>query len=79
MGKSRIRVNALSPGPILTRAGQGLADFDELLREAQRRSPLHETPLIADVRRDGGLSVSDGARHVTGNIAFIDGGTHVMG
>jgi enoyl-[acyl-carrier protein] reductase I len=79
MGKSHIRVNALSPGPILTRAGNGIADFDELMREAQRKSPLHETSLIADVGAMAAFLVSDGARHVTGNIAFIDCGTHVMG
>ena len=80
MGKSHIRVNALSPGPILTRAAGGLAEFDELLREAQRKSPLHETPLIADdVGAMAAFLVSDGARYITGNITFIDCGTHVMG
>ena len=79
MGKSRIRVNVLSPGPILTRAAGGLADFDELMREAQRKSPLHETPLIADVGAMAAFLVSDGAGHITGNVTFIDCGTHVMG
>jgi len=79
MGKSRIRVNVVSPGPILTRAGSGLADFDELLREAQRKSPLRETPQIDDVGALAAFLVSDGARHITGNVAFIDCGTHVMG
>jgi len=80
MGKSHIRVNALSPGPILTRASGGLAGFEELIREAQRKSPLHDTPLIADdIGAVAAFLVSDGARHVTGNVTFIDCGTHVMG
>jgi enoyl-[acyl-carrier protein] reductase I len=79
MGKSRIRVNVLSPGPILTRAAGGLADFEEVLREAQRKSPLHETPLIGDVGAIAAFLVSDGARHITGNVTFIDSGSHVMG
>jgi enoyl-[acyl-carrier protein] reductase I len=79
LGKSHIRVNALSPGPILTRAAGGLADFEELLREARCKSPLHETPLIADVGAIAAFLVSDGARHITGNVTFIDCGTHVMG
>jgi enoyl-[acyl-carrier protein] reductase I len=79
LGKSRIRVNTLSPGPILTRAAGGLADFEEVLREAQRKSPLHETPGIADVGAMAAFLVSDAARHITGNITFIDSGTHVMG
>ena len=80
MGKSHIRVNALSPGPILTRAAGGLAEFDVLLREAQRKSPLHETPLIVDdIGAAAAFLVSDGARYITGNITFVDCGTHVMG
>jgi len=79
MGKRHIRVNALSPGPILTRAAGGLADFDELICEAQRKSPSHETPTIDDVGAMAAFLVSDGARHITGNITFIDCGTHIMG
>ncbi len=79
MGKSHIRVNALSPGPILTRASGGLADFEEVLREARCKSPLQETPLIADVGAIAAFLVSDGARHITGNVTFIDCGTHVLG
>jgi enoyl-[acyl-carrier protein] reductase I len=79
MGKSRIRVNALSPGPILTRAAGGLADFEDVLRDAQRKSPLHETPHIDDVGAMAAFLVSDGARHITGNVTFIDGGAHVLG
>jgi len=79
MGKSHIRVNALSPGP-LRRAAGGLAEFDELMREAQRKSPFHDTPLIADdVGAAAAFLVSDGARYITGNITFVDCGTHVMG
>ena len=80
MCKSHIRVNVLSPGPILTRAAGGLADFEKLLREAQRKAPLHEKPLSADdVGAMAAFLVSDGARHITGNVTFIDCGTHVLG
>jgi enoyl-[acyl-carrier protein] reductase I len=79
LGKSQIRINALSPGPILTRAAAGLADFDELIREAQRKSPIRETPTIDDVGAMAAFLVSDGARHVTGNITFIDCGAHITG
>jgi len=49
------------------------------MRDAQRKSPLHETPLIADVGAPATFLASDGARHITGNVAFIDCGTHVLG
>lgn len=79
MGKCHIRVNALSPGPILTRAAGGLADFDNLIREAQRRAPSHEMPTIEDVGAMAAFLVSDEARHITGNVTFIDCGYHIMG
>jgi enoyl-[acyl-carrier protein] reductase I len=50
-----------------------------LLRAARCKSPLQETPLIADVGAIAAFLVSDGARHITGNVTFIDCGTHVMG
>ena len=78
MGRQHIRVNALSPGPILTRAAGGLADFDELIREAQQKSPSHEKPTLDDVGAMAAFLVSDDARHITGNITFIDCGTHIM-
>jgi enoyl-[acyl-carrier protein] reductase I len=42
LGKNKIRVNALSPGPIATRAAGGIAHFDELLELAKQKSPQHE-------------------------------------
>lgn len=79
MGKRHIRVNALSPGPIMTRAAGGLANFDELIREVRQKSPGHETPTIDDVGAMAAFLASDGARHITGNITFIDCGAHIMG
>ena len=79
MGKSRIRVNALSPGPIMTRAASGLTNFSELINEEQRKSPSHEIPTIDDVGAMAAFLVSDDGRHITGNITFIDCGIHVLG
>jgi enoyl-[acyl-carrier protein] reductase I len=63
----------------MTRAASGLADFDELIRDAERKSPSHETPTIDDVGAMAAFLASDAARHITGNITYIDCGTHVMG
>jgi enoyl-[acyl-carrier protein] reductase I len=78
LGRRCIRVNVLSPGPILTRAAGGIADFAGFIREARRKSPSHETPTTEDVGAMAAFLVSDEARHITGNVTFIDCGSHIM-
>jgi enoyl-[acyl-carrier protein] reductase I len=78
LGSKGIRVNALSPGPILTRAASGLANFDTLINDAKLKSPDHAIPTIEDVGAMAAFLVSDSARHITGNVTFIDCGFHVM-
>lgn len=79
LGRNQIRVNALSPGPILTRAASGIAGFGQLIQEAEKRSPEHEQPTIFDVGASAAFLVSDDAKHITGNVTFIDSGYHIMG
>ena len=78
MGKKCIRVNALSPGVIMTRAASGIPNFDQLIDKENRKSPSHENATIEDVGAMAAFLVSDDARHINGNIMFIDCGTHVM-
>lgn len=79
LGPRRIRVNALSPGPISTRAASGIAHFDELVQLARDRSPAHETACIDCVGAYATFLASDAARLVTGSVAFVDAGFNVMG
>jgi len=79
LGSRRIRVNAVSPGPLGTRAASGLDHFDELLGDAWSRAPEHLLARIDDVGSVAAFLVSDGARLVTGNVEFVDAGYHVMG
>ena len=79
LGSRRIRVNAVSPGPLGTRAASGLAHFDELLGDAWSRAPEHMLARIDDVGSVAAFLVSDAARLVTGNVEFVDAGYHVMG
>ncbi|WP_417808354.1 enoyl-ACP reductase FabI [Thioclava sp.] len=75
---SGIRVNSLSPGPIQTRAASGIAHFDSLMEKAVSKAPAHRLVTIEDVGAMAAFLVSDGARSVTGDILYIDGGYHVI-
>lgn len=78
LGPKGIRVNALSPGPLQTRAASGINHFDELIDEARSRAPQRRLVTIEDVGNMAVGLVSDQARNVTGNISYIDAGYHVM-
>lgn len=78
LGEKQIRVNALSPGPIATRAAGGIAHFDELLKAARLHSPEHANICIDCVGAYARFLASDDARLVTGSIAFVDAGFNIM-
>jgi enoyl-[acyl-carrier protein] reductase I len=78
LGPQGIRVNALSPGPLKTRAASGIDDFDALIDEARVRAPERRFVTIEDVGAMAVGLVSDYARNVTGNIEYVDAGYHVM-
>lgn len=79
LGEQNIRVNALSPGPIKTRAASGLAHFDELMAQAADRAPLGTLTTIEDTGAYAAFLASDAARHVTGQTVFIDAGYAIRG
>ncbi|MFO1312993.1 MAG: enoyl-ACP reductase FabI [Burkholderiales bacterium] len=78
LGPRGIRVNAVSPGPIRTRAASGIREFDELFAEARRRAPLPREVEIDDVGSLCAFLVSDAARGITGDVHYIDGGYHIL-
>jgi enoyl-[acyl-carrier protein] reductase I len=79
LGPAGIRVHALSPGPIRTRAAGGLGRFDDLVAESGARTPIGRLATIDDVGELAAFLVSDAARALTGDTLFVDGGRHVMG
>ncbi|WP_036174427.1 enoyl-ACP reductase FabI [Massilia sp. 9096] len=79
LGDRRIRVHALSPGRIGTRAASGLAHFDQLLGDVWARAPQHMLARLDDIGNVAAFLASDGARMLTGNVEYVDGGFHVMG
>ncbi|SLN66249.1 enoyl-ACP reductase FabI [Oceanibacterium hippocampi] len=78
LGPKNIRVNVISPGPVMTRAGSGIAHFDELIEKARQRAPTQRLVSIEDVGNMAMGLVSDLSRNVSGNIAYVDAGFHVV-
>ena len=78
LGPKGIRVNALSPGPIETRAASGIAHFDTLIDEARSRAPKRHLVTVEEVGALATFLVSGYAHSVTGNVAYVDAGHHVM-
>lgn len=78
LGTRNIRVNALSPGPLRTRAASGIDHFDELIDDATQRAPLHRLVTIEEVGDLCAFYASDKARSISGNVAYIDAGHHVV-
>jgi enoyl-[acyl-carrier protein] reductase I len=79
LGPSGIRVHAISPGPIRTRAGSGLAHFDELLDRAADRAPARHRLSIEDVGAATAFLATDFAKLITGETVYVDGGYHILG
>ena len=79
LGKTGIRVNAISAGPIKTLAASGISDFRYILRWNEYNSPLRRTVTIEDVGASGMYLLSDLARGVTGEVHHVDSGYHVQG
>jgi enoyl-[acyl-carrier protein] reductase I len=78
LGPMKIRVHAVSPGPIKTRAASGLKDFDALVEAAAVRAPLHELVDIMDVGYACAYLASPFARRLTGETLCVDGGMNIM-
>ena len=80
-GKDRIRVNAVSAGPLLTKAAGAIPGFEELGHTWERMAPIHWDPTnsVRDVA-DGVLYLlGNRSRKVTGQVLYVDGGANVMG
>lgn len=78
LGPKGIRVHAISPGPLATRAASGIPEFDSLLEKAQRKSPARELVSIDDVGAATAFLAHDAARLITGQVIYIDGGYHII-
>lgn len=79
LGPQNIRVNALSPGPVMTRAASGLSHFDTLMEKAASAAPIHTLVSIEQIGEATAFLVSDKSRHITGQTIYIDNGYSIHG
>ena len=78
LGGQNIRVHAISPGPLKTRAASGLKDFDLLLNEAAQRAPLGELVDIMDVGYTCAFLATPYAKRLSGSTLYVDGGVNIV-
>jgi enoyl-[acyl-carrier protein] reductase I len=79
LGRNRIRVNAISAGPIKTLAASGIGDFRYILKWNELNSPLRRTVTIEEVGDSALYLLSNLGRGVTGEIVHVDAGYHIVG
>ena len=78
LGPKGIRVHAISPGPLATRAASGIPEFDELLDKAKSKAPVRSLVSIDDVGVATAFLAHDAAKLITGETLYVDGGYHII-
>jgi enoyl-[acyl-carrier protein] reductase I len=78
LGPKGIRVHAISPGPLATRAASGIPEFDELLDKAKVKAPARSLVSIDDVGVATAFLAHDAAKLITGETLYVDGGYHII-
>lgn len=78
MGQKKIRVNAISAGPVKTLAAAGIRDFRTMLAAAEEKTPLKENITAEDVGALAAFLCGPGGRHITGATMYVDSGAHIM-
>jgi enoyl-[acyl-carrier protein] reductase I len=79
LGKQRVRVNAISAGPIRTLAAAGVSGFKTMYRQFMDVAPLHENITIEDVGNTAVYLCSDLSARTTGEVVFVDSGYNILG
>jgi enoyl-[acyl-carrier protein] reductase I len=79
LGKKKIRVNAISAGPVKTLAAAGIRDFRTMLAAAEEKTPLQENISAEDVGALAAFLCSPMGKHITGATLYVDSGAHIMG
>jgi len=79
LGKRKIRVNAISAGPIKTLAARGISGLSEMLKSHAERAPLQRNVDVNEVGATGAFLASDASSGITGEVIHVDCGYNIMG
>ncbi len=79
LGKRKIRVNAISAGPIRTLAARGISGLSEMLKSHAERAPLQRNVDVNEVGATGVFLASDASSGITGEVIYVDCGYNIMG
>ncbi|QLH41075.1 MAG: enoyl-ACP reductase FabI [Defluviicoccus sp.] len=79
LGEKGIRINIISPGPVMTRAASGIDRFDELLEQTKQRAPTRRLVTADEVGTATAVLACNWAKIVTGETLYMDGGYNIMG
>lgn len=79
LGPRRIRVNAVSAGPVKTASARAVKDFSTILDVVAGHAPLRRVPDPAEIADAALFLLSDLGRGVTGDVLYVDSGYHIMG
>jgi enoyl-[acyl-carrier protein] reductase I len=79
IGRRKIRVNAISAGPVKTLAARGISGFGDMLRSHAERAPLQRNVEVSEVGSTGVFLASDASSGITGEIIYVDCGYNIMG
>jgi enoyl-[acyl-carrier protein] reductase I len=79
LGRKRIRVNAISAGPIKTLAARGIAGFGDMVKDHAEHAPLGRSVEVSEVGSTGMFLASDASSGITGEVIYVDCGYNIMG
>ncbi len=79
LGKRKIRVNAISAGPIKTLAARGISGLGDMLKSHAERAPLQRNVDVREVGDTGVFLASDASSGITGEVIYVDCGYNIMG
>ena len=79
LGKKKIRVNAISAGPIKTLAARGIGDLGQMMKAHAERAPLQRNVDVNEVGATGVFLASDASSGITGEVIYVDCGYNIMG
>lgn len=79
LGSKNIRINAISPGPVMTRAASGLSHFDQLMDKAAKNAPLQQLVSIDQIGNLAAFLASNKSNNITGQVIYVDNGFNIIG